>query len=444
MTSRRASFFTLLLLLGCGPVPSVAEFAVAPVVRTACGFAPQVPASIKQGSTTRIELQPTRSDITFRVVTVPAATEAELDGDTLVYRAGYETLGAQAVVELEVTCEGKTQTAAIRLPVEQSLRWGTALTWAPNDGPEAREHALLFIDPRDADTLWLFGGFGFVPAQFTVINDLWKMNLVTGAWTKVETTGAPMIAGARLAPSATPGVWYLLGGQAQGQDVLNDLWRLDLTQRPVHFEKVTPNGTSPTTTLHTVVIDAARNRLVSFGGFTGNAVSNDVDTLTLTEPMTWERQPAQPTRPAPRYGFFAAVDQEQLIVFSGAQWPSASNPVNPIGDTWAMNLSTLTWTKVAEPTDDAPARRNGCSALDPVRHRFFVFGGTPNASSSVPGLSMLDLSTQKAQWHRVSLANPAPVRSSCSGIYDAARRRMLFGFGNDSGVFADFQVLQLD
>ncbi len=444
MTSRSASFLALLLAAGCGPRPAIAEFDVAPVVRTPCGLAPQVPSSIKQGSTTRIPLQPTRSDQTFRVVTLPAATEAELDGDTLVYHAGYETLGAQAVVELEVTCEGKTQTTAIRLPVEQALRWGPSMTWAAGAGPEAREHTQLFIDPRDPDTLWLFGGFGFVPAQFTVINDLWKMNLVTGAWTKVETTGAPMIAGARLAPSSTPGVWYLLGGQAQGQNVLDELWRVDITQQPVRFEKLAPMGTSPTTTLHTVVVDAARNRLVSFGGFTGGAVSNDVDTLSLTEPLTWQRQPAQPTRPVPRYGFFATVDQDQLIVFSGAQWPTATNPVNPIGDTWAMNLSTLAWTKIAEPTPDAPARRNGCSALDPVTHRFFVWGGTPDASSSVPGLSMLDLSKRPAQWHRVTLANPAHVRSSCSAIYDAPRRRILFGFGNDDDVYADFQVLQLD
>lgn len=444
MTSRSASLLTLLLAVACGPSPTIAQFDLAPVVRTPCGLSPQLPASIKQGSTTRIPLQPTRSDQTFRVVTLPAATEAELDGDTLVYHAGFETLAPHAIVELEVSCEGKTETTAIRLPVEQALQWGAPMTWAAAAGPEAREHTQLFIDPRDPDTLWLFGGFGFVPAQFTVINDLWKMNLVTGAWTKVETTGAPMIAGARLAPSATPGVWYLLGGQAQGQNVLNDVWRVDVTQDPVRFEKLAPTGTSPTTTLHTVVFDSARNRLVSFGGFTGNDVSNDVDTLSLSEPLTWQHQPAQTPRPAPRYGFFAAVDQEQVIVFSGAQLPTAFNPVNPIGDTWAMSLSTLTWTKIADATPDAPARRNGCSALDPVTHRFFVWGGTPDAATSVQGLAMLDLSKRPAQWNRVSLANPAHVRSSCSAIYDAPRRRILFGFGNDDATYADFQVLQLE
>lgn len=426
--------------LACGPSTVPASFDVKPVMLTPCALSPTMPASVKQGEVVRIPLGPSRSDVALSVVTIPAGAEATMEGDVLVYRPGYETVGT-VVVEVAFTCGGKTTQVPVSLPVTSQVRWGTPVTWTT--GPDAREHPSLFIDPASPDTLWLYGGFSFVPKQFTVTNDLWKFDLRTNVWTKVDTQNAPLLGGGRITRGARPGEFILFGGQTPADDVSSDVFRFDVTQTPVPFVKLTTMGAAPVATLGALVHDVARQRLISFGGYTGTGISNTIDQLTLDANPTWSSQTAA-TAPSPRYGFFHALDGDRLIVFSGAQLPKAGNPINPAGDVWSLDLPTLTWTKLAEPTDDAPGRRNGCGAIDPVSHRFFVWSGTPDGLNATPMLSVLDLARTPAVWSRVTTPAPPTARGSCSAVFDSARRRVLFGFGNTTAAqFADLQPLEL-
>lgn len=406
---------------------------------TPCALAPMA-ATVKQGEVARIPLGPSRSDVSLAVVTIPAGSDASMEGDVLVYRPGYETVGS-TVVEVAFTCGGKTTQVVVPLTVTSQVRWGAPLTWSV--GPDAREHPSLFIDAASPDSLWLYGGFSFVPKQFTVTNDLWRLDLRTNAWTKVDTQNAPLLAGGRITRGTKPGELFLFGGQTPADEVSSDVFRFDVTQTPVSFVKLTTMGTAPVATLGAVVHDVTRQRLISFGGYTGAGVSNAIDQLTLDAAPTWSSKSVS-TGPSPRYGFFSALDGDRLIVFSGAQVPKANNPINPAGDVWALDLSTLTWTKLAEATDDAPGRRNGCGAIDPLTRRFFVWSGTPDGLTATPRLSVLELGLTPAVWSRVTTPSMPTARGSCSAVFDAARRRVLFGFGNTAGEqFADLQVLEL-
>lgn len=432
----------LALLAACGPATAPAEFDLRPVTLTPCALAPSLPTEVKQGVEVRIPLNPSRSGA-LAVVTVPAGAEASLDGDVLVYRSGFESLGRAAVVEVEFTCDGKTSTTPVALPVTGQVRWKAPITWAASGGPDAREHPLLFIDPAAPDVLWLFGGFSFVPRQFTVVNDLWRLDLTTDTWTRVATMGAPLLGGSRLSRGARAGEFFLFGGQTPADDVSTDVYRFDVTQTPVTFERLTPTGTAPAATLGALVHDATRQRLISFGGYTGADVSNAVHTLSLQGAQAWATERTT-GGPSPRYGFFSAVDGERLIVFSGAQLPVAGNQINAAGDAWALDLATLTWTKLTNATVDAPGRRNGCGGLDPKTRRFYVWSGTPDGVSAVPLLSVLELGREPLAWARVTTTAPPTARGSCSAVVDAPRRRMLLGFGNTLGQqFADLQVLDL-
>lgn len=440
MRSLFASFFTLAC---CSPSAGPGSFDVSPVALTPCALAPELPQQVGQGAELRVPLHPSRSDVRLQVVTSPAGAEATLDGDVLVYRSGYETLASSAVVELEVSCGGKTETVALRVPVQPTVRWSTPLAWAPADGPDAREHPALFVDPATPDQLWLFGGFSFVPRQFTVVNDLWRMDLRTGRWERVDVLDAPLVAGGRLTHGTRPGEFFLFGGETPAMNPTGGVYRLDVTSTPARFERLTASN-GPTATLGALVHDEPRHRLVSFGGYTGSEVSNSVDTLALDgAPASWARAPTTGPAPNGRYGFFWAVDRERLVVFSGGQVPAAGDAVNPAGDAWALELATLRWTRLSGATDDAPARRNGCGALDPETHRFFVWSGTPDGLNAVDQLSVLELGSTP-RWHRVTAGTAPPSRGSCSAVYDAPRKRVLFGFGNRVGTqFADLQVLEL-
>jgi hypothetical protein len=438
MFTRAASF--LLVLCCCGPTPVSGQFDVLPVMKTPCGVAAVAPVGLRQGEVTTISLEPSRSDVALSLHLVPDDVEADLQETRLTLRAGYRGAGA-SVLAVRMECEGAQSLIEVPLRVEPRLRWGAPLTWTV--GPTEREHPALLIDPASPDVLWLYGGFGFVPRQFTVMNDLWRLDLRTNTWAEVPTEQAPLVAGGRLAVTKTPGVFLLFSGQDPADEISTAVFQLDTRSTPVRFsvlQVAAPHGS----TLNAFVFDAPRDRWVAFGGFTGVDPSNAAHTLTLSGAPGWMAARVTGQAPSARYGFFSALDGDRLLVASGAQRPLAGNPINPAKDTWALDLSRLEWTRVEAGGAEAPARRNGCGGFDPTTRRLFAWGGTANGATAVDALSVLTLEGSGGRWQTATPQGRAPVRASCSGVFDAARRRVLLGFGNTSSArYADLQVLEL-
>lgn len=426
----------------CGPQVADAVFEVAPVSLTPCGWKATAPASVRLGASIAVPLGATRSDMTFTVSQVDDGV-ARVDGGVLEVTAPFDSFGSSVAVQLEVLCAGKRETGRVEVPIERQVKWAQPITWAAAAGPSEREHPSLFIDDAAPDALWLFGGFTFEPRQFTVVNDLWRLDLVTNQWALVDTTNAPMVAGGRIVAGLRPSEFLLVGGQTPTNTFSTQVFRFDVSQRPVRFEVVQTMGSAPAVGLQGMALDKARERLISFGGYTETGIATGVQTLTLGASPSWSTT-TPPLSPSPRYGFFSAVDRDRLIVFSGGQAGTAGNPVNAAKDTWALSFSTLQWTKLVDAAQGPPARRNGCGAIDPLTHRFYVWSGTPDAVREEASLSVLELD-QGSRWSTIVMNPAAPARGSCSAVFDAPRRRVLFGFGNTiSARYADLQVLKVD
>lgn len=367
-------------------------------------------------------------------VTWPAAFVV-LDADRV--RAPYEA-GAYAV-EVRAACGD----AATRTVTVEALAFDAPIEWTV--GPDAREHPAMWIDPAEPDALYLFGGFSFVPRQFTVVDDLWRFDLSAGTWTELDVPAAPLLASGRVAFVPGRGALYE-GGVGPNQEQPFSLVEFATSTATTTVRALTPAGApAEGASLHGVVYDEARDRLVSFGGFHPD-LTNTVFTYGLSTnqyaPLTTAGDP-----PSARYGFFFALDPEgdRVIVFSGAQRPVAGNPVNAATDTWALDLSVdpPVWTELLGEAESAPGRRNGCAAFDPEHHRFFVWGGTPDARTTQTQLWVLDLDPGRERWTGLDIGDER-VRSSCSAVYDPARERILFGFGNNtSGIYADLTPLPL-
>ncbi len=327
--------------------------------------------------------------------------------------------------------------------------WGTAIEWSGSAGPAAREHTVIMSDPQQPDALWVFGGYGFVPQQFTLVPDLWQFNLQSSTWSQVVPQGVvPAAGGARAVRDEAGHRWLLFGGSKADGSFQTDVTVFDATVTPPRFSKLTTAGPGPETQLHALAWDAAHQRLISFGGVTTTDVLDGVEVFSV-QTSSWVSSNAFVGSPEPRYGAFAAVDPvgAELIVFSGAQQPRAIDPVNPAEDTWALSFAddALRWRRIEGPTPEASARRNGCSAFDTKTRRFYVWSGTPDGATPTEQLSMLDLTETQPHWRALELSNPAPARGSCTAVFDAPRRRILFGFGNTIGTrFTDFQVLELE
>jgi hypothetical protein len=354
----------------------------------------------------------------------------------------YGVSGRFPVTATATCADGSVGQGALDVDVRR-LRFAS-IQWSAGDGPAEREHPLLFLDAEDPDRMFLFGGFLFEPRQFTIAADLWAFDLAAETWTAVTSSNAPMLAAGRGAPLPGEAAIAYAGGVSSTNEQPFSLARLDY--RSGEWTSLTANGApSGGTSLGSYVHDAPRARHLSICGFGDRGVHCNVDAYEYRN-VRWRRLTvADGPKPTPRYGFFVANDEanERVILFSGGQ-ASSDGSVNPAHDTWALELaeSPVRWVEIEGP--GPPGRRNGCSAVDPIGRRFFVFGGTPDARTTEEGLYVLDLDRGEEEWTRVEPEGAAPVRSSCSAIYDPARHRILFGFGNSSSaIYADWQALEL-
>jgi hypothetical protein len=148
-------------------------------------------------------------------------------------------------------------------------------------------------------------------------------------------------------------------------------------------------------------------------------------------------------RHSPQFGYDAA--RNRLLVFGGYGRHHPGDPYAYLNDVWQLSLDgTPTWTELF-PTGTPPTGRlAGAAVYDDFRQRFVGFGGTV-------GLPVdtweLDLSGEPA-WNAVTPGGPAPPGMyGMASIFDARRDRMIIFGGSTSdsyfGVHNDTWALNL-
>lgn len=424
------------------------DAAVAPDSGPACDLGDALrPVTASEGGRVRI---PSTIDGDALELSLPPGWYAAQTGTVTHVRVPYGVQGPHAVDVTRRCASGGTARGALSVDV-QRLDWVALPAWRDGvDGPSSREHPIVFIDPADPDHLFLYGGYAFRPRQFTIVHDLWSYDLVADRWTARTSSRAPHRGGGRavLLPGATR--LALMGGSDDSFTTQLALDQLELSRDEAIWTRqpLLRGVGAHASELGGLVYDAPRDRIVSACGYNNGDVHCQVAAYDRTQQTYDVLEPAAGDRPTPRYGFFAAhdVENQRLVMFGGAQDSIPGNLVNPAGDTWALELDEdpVRWVRLVDTSSAVPGRRNGCSAFDPVGQRFFFWGGTPDAMNTEQGLYALDLIAGHEQITRVEITPPKAARSSCAAVYDGARRRILFGFGNNStAIFADWVALEL-
>lgn len=321
------------------------------------------------------------------------------------------------------------------------LGWTSLATWQENTGAKAREYGGWWLDPEGG--LVVYGGYHYQPKQFTAANDVWRFDFGTSAWTALAGE-MPFLPGGRAAPIPNARAVLYFGGSKPTDngsvDTEPSLYRFDYDASRVTPTKLENLGDVLGSYTGSLVYDSKRARWISLCGVDSEqGLHCKVDAYTLEGGFV----PVATTgkKPAGRFGFAYAYDEatDRVLLFGG----STGDGSKIDGETWALDLSTepATWTMLFANGDGASKRRNGAFALDPVGHRLLLWGGTPDGRNSVPGLRILTLDRGAERWLEVETPEEVPSRTSGIGIHDAARGRVLFGFGNDDAVYRDLWAL---
>jgi hypothetical protein len=407
--------------------------------------APGEPLIIGQGQSLSIPLTVVSEDqVHSAIVAAPPGIEAApaTDASALDIYATYAAAPGTPPITVELTHEGNPNVPyQVALDV-RPIGWLPRVTWTNAEGPEAREHAAVVVDDPGRQ-VFMIGGSGYMP-QFVPLADFWRYDLATGTWSEVTPSGdIPQAAGSRrVAGSAEPGTFYMFGGYGEGNVNFDELYRVRVDGQSLTFTLIEQQNGPSARALHGFAYDAVADRYVMFGGASTKPL-DDLWTMTVAgDVATWtEVTPA--TAPSARYGFFYGVDEAlgRLYLFSGAQGFAA---VNPAPDTWMLDLRAdpPAWTLLLEGDDvTPPGRRNGCTVFDPTGPRMFVFGGTPDGANSTPGLWVFDARPDHARWEQLVRDDEPPIRSSGFGFFDPTTGQSLLGFGNDSGIYRDWNII---
>ena len=275
--------------------------------------------------------------------------------------------------------------------------------------PPARQHSSMAYDALRQRTV-LFGGTDTTTR--VVMADTWEWDGVNWQRLLPAVSPAGRLSHAMAYDAARQRV-VLFGGGSGGTS-FTGTWEWDGTI----WTAAQPSTQPPERFSHTLAYDAARQRVVLFGGI-GSSRTALADTWEW-DGTNWSAR-SSATRPTVRYGHAMAFDAARrvVVVFGGKVSPGLPFELY-LSDTWAWDGSS--WGLLAP--EVGPTHRSGAAMVyDAARARAVVFGG-------VTGLSGLG-ETWEWQAHRWTRrfppASPSP-RTEHGMAYDGARQHtVLFG-----------------
>jgi len=219
---------------------------------------------------------------------------------------------------------------------------------------------------------------------------------------------------------------YVFGGDP-GSGRTNDLWAYSFEQAA--WIELSPTGDLPAARSgHTMVLDAARRRLVVFGGQAAGFF-NDVWAYDLAG-NTWTQVGGADPAPTPRYGHSAIVDSRNRMVIS-----HGFSSRGRFDDTWVFDLATDLWSDISP--ERRPLRRCLHHAVyDPARDQMLLFGGCASGVGPCPlgDLWALDLKTET--WRQLS-SDPPPRQFYGMAFDPGSQRMILYGGDGRNGLLPD-------
>lgn len=329
---------------------------------------------------------------------------------------------------------------------------GTWTTLGPDGTPGLlRGHANVF--DRDQQRYVIFaGGSGTEPKPWDLMNDVWILD-VSGTPTWSLMPPGSIVPGGRLDAQygydAARNRLLIFGGYGRHYpttpfEYLNDVWELSLEGTP-HWTELFPAGTPPAGRLAgAAVYDPMRQRFIGFGGTQGLPV--DTWSLNLQGNANWQNVPTTGARPNGGYGMTSVYDasRDRMLIFGGS---TSDDYYGATNDVWELRLrGNPTWTLIHTTGVRPAARRHGAAIFDPLRNRMVIYGGAiavPGSEQFFGDTWALDFDSDPPAWTELHPGGTMPsVRDNLPAAYDPLNDRMIiYGGWSGSSFLSDTQFL---
>ena len=296
--------------------------------------------------------------------------------------------------------------------------------WAPVAPPSPRSGQAAVYDPL-RHRLIVFGGWDGVARA-----DVWMLALDGSGWQPLTPQGTPPPARDHHTAiyDARRDRVLVFGGE-DGERLFGDVWALALSPTPVWTELL-PTGGGPSPRMgHTAILDAPRDRMVVFGGYDGGLQDpTDVWTLALGSPAWSSIQPSGTTPPG-RSGHTAIYDaaRQRMIVFGGDDGGA------PFAGVLALSLAGApVWSALDAGGAGSPARTGHAAVADSAGDAMIVFGGDDGAAlrSDVWRLAL----EGTVRWLPVTTSGAPPTGRSAAGVALDVRDEALIVVGGWDGT----------
>ena len=246
-----------------------------------------------------------------------------------------------------------------------SLSWSAVATLGT--APPVRFNAASFVWQGN---LYVFGGQAAVAPGSLNYNSVWYFNIVTSTWVQLNTTGTPPVVRNGAAACVIGNVAYIFGGNNGNGTEYSDIFTLDLTTGA--WSTLTSTGGPP----------SATRSLMTAGVYGGNiyvtywsgAASAVVVWKYTVSSNTWSQPSVSGTIPVALYGTSGDQLGNSIYAFSGETTSSSGAYSQSV---YRLNLQTLTW--VAYPST-APGGRIGHQSRF-VGSELYVLMGTVGPSN---------------------------------------------------------------
>lgn len=282
--------------------------------------------------------------------------------------------------------------------------------------PTPRSDHTWTVD-ADGSAAWLFGG----TSAEGPLDELWRFDLATDAWQRVETTGDRPSARFGHVAAWVDGIGLVIWSGQAGADFFDDLWAFDPDSE--RWSRLPDGGAPPAARYGSCAAIGPDGRLWISHGFTDSGRFDDTRAYDFAAGLWAEVMPTG-ERPIKRCLHDCLWTPDGRFLLYAGQ--TDGQPA--LGDLWSFDPSSSVWTRQDRPTLEA----RQLYALATLGSTAFVFGGADNERRPLDSLVVLDLDS--AAWTEVQPDGELPTgRSGATLVADAGRDRLLLfgGIGPD-------------